>query len=589
MRYSDEIVEEVRSRNDIVDVVGSYVRLTKKGSSYFGLCPFHSEKTGSFSVTPHKQMYYCFGCGKGGNVFTFLMEHENMTFSEAIQELAQRGGVELPEADNSEQAKREASRREKLLEINKETAKYYYYMLRNEGGKLGMDYLTGRKLTEETMRKFGLGYAGQGKNNLVNYLRGKGYSDELIRASGLVNVSEKYGMSDKFWNRVIYPIMDARDRVIGFGGRVMGEGEPKYLNSPETEVFDKGRNLYGLNHARKSKKNNMILCEGYMDVISMHQAGFDQAVASLGTAFTVGQASLLKKYTDEVLLIYDSDGAGVKAATRAIPMLKQVDIRAKVVNLKPYKDPDEFIKNEGAETFQKRLDEADNSFYFEIRILESNYNMDDPEENTEFYRAVAKRLCEFSEDIERNNYLEGIARRYGIPAANLQQLVVKYAAEHGFGAVQEKPKSMNRQIKPEDGNKQVQRILLTWLTDEPKLYAKIEKYISPEDFTEELYHTVAEKLFEELKAGSINPAAIISMFQDEEEQSAVAALFNTKIQHIDNQQEREKAFHDVLIKVKQNSYDHMQANLGADVNALQKVIAGKKALEELSRVHISVD
>lgn len=589
MYYSDELVEEVRSRNDIVDVVGSYVRLTKKGSSYFGLCPFHSEKTGSFSVTPSKQMYYCFGCGKGGNVFTFLMEQENMSFTEAIQELAQRAGVELPEGDRSEEAKREAGRRSRILEINREAAKYYYYMLRNENGKLGMDYLTGRKLTEETMRRFGLGYAGQGKNSLVNYLRSKGYPDELIRASGLVNVSEKYGMSDKFWNRVIFPIQDVKDRVIGFGGRVMGTGEPKYLNSPETEVFDKGRNLYGLNHARKSKRGNIILCEGYMDVISMHQAGFDQAVASLGTAFTAGQASLLHKYTEEVLLIYDSDEAGIKAATRAIPILKQAGIRAKVVNLRPYKDPDEFIKNEGREAFQERLDKADNSFFFEIRILERNYHTEDPEEKTEFYRAIAKRLCEFAEDLERNNYLEAIASRYGIPSRDLQQLVIKYAAEHGFGPLPEKPKTGVNRKKPEEGGKQVQKILLTWLTDEPGLYPKIAPYITPEDFTEELYHTVAVKLFDELKEGKINPAAMISMFPDEAEQSEVAALFNTKIQYIDNQQEREKAFHDVLYKVKQNSYESMQQRLGADIGALQQVIAGKKALEELAKVHISFD
>ena len=356
MYYPEELIEEVRTRNDIVEVISGYVRLQKKGSNYFGLCPFHNEKSPSFSVSPGKQMYYCFGCGAGGNVITFLMEYENQTFPEAVRTLAQRAGIALPEADDSKEARQADSRRAKLLEINKEAAKYFYYQLRTERGSVGMEYLRKRELSDETMNHFGLGYANKYSNDLIQYLKSKGYSEDLIRDAGLCNVDEKHGMYDKFWNRVMFPIQDINHRVIGFGGRVMGDGKPKYLNSPETEIFDKSRNLYGLNFARTSRKGNVILCEGYMDVIAMHQAGFTQAVASLGTAFTSGQASLLRRYANEILLSYDSDGAGVNAALRAIGILKEAGMTGRVINLEPYKDPDEFIKALGGEEFQKRLD-----------------------------------------------------------------------------------------------------------------------------------------------------------------------------------------------------------------------------------------
>ena len=309
MRYSDDIIEEVRMKNDIVDVISQYVRLTRRGSSYFGLCPFHNEKTPSFSVTPSKQMYYCFGCGAGGNVYNFVMQYENYSFGEALSHLAERAGVELPKIEYSKEARAKAEKRATLLEINKKAAQYFYYQLRREGGKNAHDYLTGRGLSEETIRKFGLGYSDKYSDDLYKYLKSQNYSDDLLRESGLFNVDERQGMYDKFWNRVIFPIMDVNNRVIGFGGRVMGDGKPKYLNSPETRIFDKSRNLYGLNIARTTRKNYLILCEGYMDVISMHQAGFTNAVASLGTAFTSQHAALLKRYTDQVVLTYDSDGA----------------------------------------------------------------------------------------------------------------------------------------------------------------------------------------------------------------------------------------------------------------------------------------
>lgn len=398
MFYPEEVVEEVRQRNDIVSVISTYVKLKKTGANYMGLCPFHSEKSPSFSVSGNKQMYHCFGCGVSGNVYTFIMEYENFTFPEAVKYLAERGGVALTETEYSKEAKEQADLRNQLLEINKEAAKYYYVQLMSPQGKNALEYLQERKISKETMVKFGLGYSNKYSNDLYQYLRSKGYEDSVLMQSGLISQDEKQGAYDKFWNRVMYPIMDANSKVIGFGGRVMGDGKPKYLNSPETKVFDKSRNLYGLHLARTARGRTMLLCEGYMDVIAMHQAGFSNAVASLGTAFTGLQANLLKRYADEVLLLYDSDGAGVKAALRAIPILKEAGLVAKVVKLAPYKDPDEFIKALGKEEFQKRLDEAMNSFYFEIEILERDYDFSDPEQKTRFFQEMAKKLLVFTEE-----------------------------------------------------------------------------------------------------------------------------------------------------------------------------------------------
>ena len=589
MYYPEELIEEVRTKNDIVDVISGYVRIQKKGSNYFGLCPFHNEKSPSFSVSQSKQIFYCFGCGAGGNVITFLMEYENATFQEAVKILADRAGINLPEMEYNEESRQKESRRARLLEINKEAARYYYYMLRDSRGRTGYQYLSGRSLTDETMKKFGLGFADGSSSDLTAYLRARGYPDELLQESGLLAFDEKRGVHDKFWNRVMFPIQDGNHRVIGFGGRVMGDAKPKYLNSPETMIFDKSRNLYGLNFARTSRKGNIILCEGYMDVIAMHQAGFTQAVASLGTAFTTGQASLLRRYTEDVLLAYDSDGAGVNAAMRAIGILKESGLRGRVIDMKPYKDPDEFMKNLGAEAFEERISQAQNSFFFELSILERDYQMEDPESRTNFHREIAKKLCGFEEEVERENYIEAVAQKYHIGFDNLRRLVSGYAARTGLVQPAVRPKStVARKNTPEENAKRSQRLLLTWITEEPALYPKIRPYIAAADFTEPLYKEVADRLFTELEKGIFQPAAIVSTFEDEQEQRAVAEIFNTQLQEITTPKEREKAFHDIIYAVKKNSFEYYSGRMGSDMNALSQVIAGKKALEELSKTHISL-
>lgn len=590
MRYPEELIEEIRTKNDIVEVISGYVRMQKKGSSYFGLCPFHNEKSPSFSVSPGKQMYYCFGCGAGGNVITFLMEYENATFQEALKTLADRAGVALPEVEYSEEMRRKESRRTKLLEVNKQAAKYYYYLLRSPRGQTGYRYLSGRELTDDTMKKFGLGYADGAGSDLTAYLRSKGYADDLITEAGLTGFDEKRGVHDKFWNRVMFPIQDGNHRVIGFGGRVMGDAKPKYLNSPETTIFDKSRNLYGLNFARTSRTGNLILCEGYMDVIAMHQAGFGQAVASLGTSFTAGQANLLRRFTGEVILAYDSDGAGVNAALRAIGILGESGLTGKVLNLEPYKDPDEFMKKEGAEAFRERIAQAENSFFFELRMLQRDYDLKDPESKTRFHREIARKLCGFSEEVERENYIEAVAQKYHIGFENLRRLVRTYASQMGEAAPVLRPKSgIQKKNNPAENRKKPQKLLLTWLVENPSLYGKIKKYISPEDFTEELYQRAAKKLFEDLEKEVINPAGIISLFTQEEEQREAAALFNTKLLELSSKAEKERALHDILMAVKRGSLEALRERSGTDVSAFGRMIVSKKELEELSKTHISLD
>lgn len=589
MYYSDEIIEEVRSRNDIVDVISSYVKLQKKGSSYFGLCPFHNEKSPSFSVSRGKQMYYCFGCGAGGNVFTFLMEYENYTFQEALKYLADKAGVELPKTEYSAQAKERADLKAILLEINKIAAQYFYVQLKSSKGEAGLSYLKRRELSDDTIKAFGLGYSNKYSDDLYRYLKERGYKDEMIAKAGLISIDERHGAHDKFWNRVMFPIMDVNSRVIGFGGRVMGDAKPKYLNSPETLIFDKSRNLYGLNRARSTRKPYFLLCEGYMDVISLHQAGFTNAVASLGTALTPGHASLIKRYVKEVYLTYDSDEAGTKAALRAIPILKDVGITAKIIRMEPYKDPDEFIKNLGAEAFEERIGRARNGFMFSLEVLERDYDMYSPEGKTDFMREVARRLGEFEEEIERNNYIEAVAQAYHVGYEELRKLVVKTAVQQGLAKPVSRPKQ-TRKEKKEDGNITSQKVLLTWLIEDENIFSQICKYISPEDFTGDIYRTVASILYEQYEKQQVNPAQIMNHFTDEEEHREVASLFHTKIKELTTLGEQEKALKETIIRVKNHSIEEAARNLApTDIAGLQRLMEAKRQLQDLEKLHISIN
>ena len=586
--YSDEIIEEVRSRTDIVEVISQYVNLQKKGTQYFGLCPFHNEKTGSFSVSPQKQMYYCFGCGAGGNVFSFLMAYENMTFKEAVEELAPKCGVTLPQREMTYQEKQRADKRSRLFEINKEAAAYYYKMLRSDAGKQAMDYFTRRQLTPDTLHKFGLGCTSKYSDSLYKYLREKGYEDEILKDCGLITIDEKRGGHDKFWNRAMFPIFDANGKVVAFGGRVMGDGEPKYLNSPETEIFNKSKTLFGLYFARKTRREQFILCEGYMDVISLHQAGFDNAVASLGTALTEGHAGMLKRYVKDVYLSYDSDGAGQKAALRAIPILKNAGISCRVINMSPYKDPDEFIKALGAEEYEKRIAQAENSFMYQVRMLQNNYDMTDPEKKSDFQKEAARMIVtEFPTQLERENYTESVAARFNIP----KDALAKYILELGQAGITSKKESSNRQYdakahKPkDDGMKMSQRLLLTWLVEEDTLYSKIKEFVGPDDFEDGVYKQVATEVFKYCEASQpVDTARIVDLFMEDEDRKTVAALFNTTVGELTDSSDLSKALKETLLRIKKNSLELAQKN-GANLRSL---VEGKKKLQRLERIEISI-
>lgn len=603
MYYPDDLVEEIRLRSDIVDIIGSYVHLRKSGANHVGLCPFHNEKTGSFSVNGQRQIFKCFGCGVGGNVITFLMKYDNMTFPEAIKVLADRAGVALPEIDYSEEEKKANSRKQQILQVNKEAAKYYFAALKSPQGKVGLDYFYGRGLSDDTIKNFGLGFAASGNNSLYSYLKvlPDHFSDDVLNASGIFNFSEKYGARDKFWNRVIFPIMDVNSKVIAFGGRLMSAGAveegdkkiPKYLNSPETDVFDKSRNLYGLNISRRSRSGYLILCEGYMDVIALHQAGFDMAVASLGTAFTSGHATLIRRFTKKVYLSYDSDDAGVKAALRALPILKAAGISARVIDMRPYKDPDEFIKNLGREEYQKRIDNAEGSFFYEIRMLERDYDLSDPESKTNFCVEIAGRISRLDEEIERTNYIEAICSKYGLSVESLSKLVAKQAMKAENmperpvirSGIREREKEAD---KLDVAKRNTQKILLSWICDEPEIFGIVSEYIKPTDFSGSLYIKAAELLYEQISEDpkKINVARIIGCFTDEEEQTEVASLFSSSKLDMSDE-EKPEALKRLIIKILEQTIERInRLSQDGDIEAISRGFEIKQTVEKLKRMGI---
>lgn len=558
-----------------------------------GLCPFHNEKTPSFSVSGSKQMYHCFGCGVGGNVVTFIMEYENYSFVEAIKYLAERAGIALPEQEYSEEQKRQADFRNKLFEVNKLAATYFYYQFKTKDGQDAYQYLINRGLTDDTIKHFGLGYSNRSSDDLYRYLKKAGYQDEFLATTGLVTIDEKLGGRDKFRDRVMFPIMDSNHRVIGFGGRIMdsvGDYIPKYLNSPETRIFEKSRQLYGLNFAKSSRKQSFLICEGYMDVIALHQAGFTNSVAALGTAFTSFHATLIKRYTSEALLTFDSDKAGTMAALRAIPLLKEAGITVKIIDMKPYKDPDEFIKALGAEEYQQRIDKAKNSFFFEIDIMQKDFDLNDPEQKTKFFHETAKKLLSFGEELERNFYIEAIAKNYGIDIELLRRLVNQYGSRILAGTESSRQDlAEGNRIKKvqESGILKSQKLMLTWLMEDNSLFDKIKGVLGPEDFTEGICGKVAELVFEQYeKENKVIPARIINYFESKEEQSEAADLFSAGIRGEMNDAGWQKAVSDTILRIKENSLDEQskKAIEANDTAMLQTIIAKKQELKKHSFV-----
>ena len=411
MAFPENFITELAERNDIVDVVSSYVRLGKRsGSNQFGLCPFHSEKTPSFSVSPDKQIYHCFGCGKGGGVINFVMEIENLSFTEAVEFLAKRAGMSVPEQAQDKDAKKRA----RMLEINRDAARFFHQQLSTEAGRAAVEYMQKRRISPAVARRFGLGCAPDSWDSLSRALRELGYTDFEMLDAGLVKRGKNGSFYDAFRNRLMFPVIDVRGNVIGFSGRILGDGEPKYLNSPETLVFNKSRNLFALNLAKKSKSGYIILSEGNIDVVSLHQAGFDSAVASLGTSLTAEQARMLSRYTSQVIIAYDNDSAGIKAAQRAIGILEKLDLKVKVLRMQEAKDPDEYIKLRGADAFRNLIEGSENQVDYRLRQVTDRFDLSSDEQKVEFLKEASDLVAKLPGAVERQVYAMRVAAMAGV-------------------------------------------------------------------------------------------------------------------------------------------------------------------------------
>lgn len=592
MRYPREIIEEVRLQNDIVEVISQYVPLKQKGGSYFGLCPFHNEKSPSFSVNSEKQFYYCFGCGAAGNVFGFLMEMENCDFPEALKKMAERVHMALPEPEKSAQAVVAEQLKTRLFEIHNVAGRFFYDTLQGDAGMTARTYIENRKLGINISRKFGLGYAPDGRNALFEHLKEKGYSIGDMLQSGLViENKDKNGYHDRFRDRLMFPIFDPQGRVVGFGGRIIGKGEPKYLNSPETILFSKSRNLYGLNFAKAARKKELILVEGYMDMISLYQAGFHNVVAALGTAFNQEHARTLKKFAEDMILLYDSDEAGTNATLRAIPVLTSNGFRVRVTQVPNGKDPDDYIKENGAAAFSKLLLNAVHYISFEIACIQRKYNLTNPEHKVRFATEAADILSKLDNAIERNVYASEVSRMTGVEEEAIRSEIDKRVkkVDDAFQKEAEKRRQLNQKTSSlgryqEKGLMEAQRSILFFAASEQNIYKTLVAALDKEDFTEDLYYRVFQvigTLWEDV--GNVFPAELVSYFENSAEQKQVTEIFAIQLP-AENKEDLQKAINEAIKLLKRTKIDKMTAT-ATTAEDLQSLMEAKKMLASL---HITI-
>ena len=588
MRYPREIIDEVRMQNDIVEVISQYVPLKQKGNSYFGLCPFHNEKTASFSVNSEKQFYYCFGCGAAGNVFSFLMEMENMDFPEAMKKLAERAHITLPEPEKSAQVIAAEQTKQRLFDIHTTAGRFFYDCLQEEQGKAARDYLVKRQMDPRMARKFGIGYSPDSYDALFKHLKGKGFSVSDILKSGLVlENKDGKGYHDRFRGRLMFPIFDVQGRVVGFGGRILAKGEPKYLNSPETILFSKSRNLYGLNFAKAAKKRELILVEGYMDMLSIYQAGFHNVVASLGTAFNQEHARTLKRFADDVILLYDSDEAGTNAALRAIPVLVKNGFRVKVTQVPDGKDPDEFIKAKGAAEFSKLLINAVHYISFEIACIQRKYNLKNPEHRVRFATEAAETLAKLDSEIERNVYLGEVSRVTGVEEEAIRSEIRKLMRkeEEAFEKEAERRQQNLKNYtaegrKTEKGLIEAQRSLLYYASQQQDVYDILRRHLEEDDFTEDVFRRAFRHIGELWSSsGHVFPADLVSRFEETKEQKMATEIFAVQLP-VENRADMEKAINEEIRLLKRAKIDHMTAT-ATTVEEIQKLVEAKRKLDSL--------
>lgn len=588
MRYPREVVDEVRLQNDIVEVISQYVPLKQKGSSYFGLCPFHNEKTASFSVNSEKQFYYCFGCGAAGNVFSFLMEMENCDFPEAMKRLADRAHIALPEPEKNAQAIAAEQLKQRLFDIHTTAGRFFYDCLQSEEGKEARAYLQKRQMDPRIARKFGIGYSPERYDALFKHLKEKGFSVSDILKTGLVlENKDGKGYHDRFRGRLMFPIFDVQGRVVGFGGRILAKGEPKYLNSPETILFSKSRNLYGLNFAKAARKRELILVEGYMDMLSIYQAGFHNVVASLGTAFNQEHARTLKRFADDVILLYDSDEAGTNAALRAIPVLVKNGFRVKVTQVSDGKDPDEFIKAKGAAEFSKLLINAVHYISFEIACIQRKYNLKNPEHRVRFATEAAEILAKLDSEIERNVYLGEVSRVTGVEEEAIRSEIGKLMRKEDE-AFQKEAERRQQNLKTysiegrktEKGLMEAQRSLLYYCAQHQGVYDILKTIIEEDDFTEEVFRRAFGYIGELWSSsGHVFPADLVSRFEETKEQKMVTEIFAVQLP-AENGADMEKAINEQVRRLKRTKIDHLTAN-ATTVEEIQRLVEAKRKLDSL--------
>lgn len=588
MLYPQELIDEIRTQNDIVSVISEYIALKPKGSSYFGLCPFHNESTPSFSVSADKQFYYCFGCGESGNVYSFIMRMENCDFPEAVKRLADRAHISLPEPEYSAEAARAERLKQQIYEMHRAAGRYYYAALHSRNGERALKYLNERGVKEEIQKRFGIGYAPSGRDHLCRYLKEKGFSTDAMIKSGLVMVSKDgKGLYDRFFNRLMFPIFDLQGRPIAFGGRVIDKGEPKYLNSPETVVFNKSRTLYGMNFAKAARKKEIILVEGYMDMISIYQAGFPNVVAGLGTAFNNDHARTLRKLADSVILLYDSDEAGTRAALRAIPVLVNNGFDVKVTQVNGAKDADEFIKKYGAEAFGKLIVDAVSHITFRIGCAGKNYNLENADHRVRFAEEAAKILADVANDIERDVYTKETAAVCGIDEAALRSRIsrIRDASESEFLMEAEKKRKRvysdkeSRDIRPK-GITEAQKTILSMAVENDKVLKAVFSVLKAEEFEDGVYRTLAERIYNDSVSGRKSvPADLVSCFENIEDQNTAAAVFAVK-NDIDNVSKLEKAVTENVRLIKKNYTDSLLAK-ASTAEEVKRLIDVKRKLDEL--------
>ena len=554
MAFPETFLTELTERNDIVEVVSSYVRLSKKsGSNLFGLCPFHSEKTPSFSVSPAKQIYHCFGCGKGGGVINFIMEIENLSFPEAVEFLARRVNMPVPEQEND----RESKKRSRMLALNKDAARFFYEQLSAPGGAPARDYMQRRQIGRATATNFGIGYAPDSWDALRSAMKAKGYSDFELFDAGLVRKGKSGGFYDTFRSRLMFPVIDVRGNVIGFSGRILGDGEPKYMNSPETLVFNKSRNLFALNLAKKSKSGYIILSEGNIDVVSLHQAGFDSAVASLGTSLTPEQARLISRYTGEVIIAYDNDGAGIKAAQRAIGILEKLDLKVRVLRLSGAKDPDEFIKLKGPEAFRNLLEGSEDQIDYRLRTITDQYVLTEPDQKVDFLKEATGMLAKLPGAVERQVYAMRVAELAGVKGEAVADEVERRrrrmlgAARKNEAKAQSRPE---RQLQPEEksfryedpASAAAEEGLIRLLYLEPSL-ANNAALPPPEDFSAPVLAHIYTVLRDKARRGDSLSTATLSGELSGQEMSLLVQL----LQKPERLSSGERAMNDYIAKMRE--------------------------------------